>query len=116
MRINNILKASSLVVSSVLLFIGCTSNNSGKSGSSKPETLTVTIQGMKFVPDTLKANVGDTIVFINKDIVAHNVTQKDSAWHSPDIQTDSSWKMVMKEDVNYFCSIHPVMTGVLLKK
>ncbi len=72
---------------------------------------TVIIKMMKFIPDTIEVREGDTLVFVNKDMVAHDVTEKDRAWNSPKIEIGESWEMIAKESVNYFCSIHVVMTG-----
>jgi len=42
----------------------------------------VEITSLDFVPKTVRAKVGDTIVFINKDVAAHTVTQAPGGWDS----------------------------------
>ena len=92
-----------------------TSKNTEDSKTSGPVTHTVEISAMKFVPDTVMVHPGDTIVFINKGLVAHNATQlPDSAWQSPDLQQGESWSFVPKQSDSFFCSIHVVMKGYIM--
>lgn len=78
----------------------------------RPETYTVEIKDMKFVPAVLSVNKGDIVIWINKDMVMHDVTgQKAKSWKSPPLSQGKSWKKVITEDVDYFCSFHPVMKG-----
>lgn len=80
-----------------------------------PKVHTVEIKGMKFQPAELKVLKGDTVVWINRDIVVHDVTEeKSKAWTSSPITTGKSWRMVVTKNSNYFCSIHQVMKGRLL--
>lgn len=76
-----------------------------------PKTETVVIEQMIFTPAELNVHKGDTILFINKDIVSHDVTEKDEKWKSPALNMDDSWSMVADKSFDYFCSIHVVMTG-----
>ena len=39
-----------------------------------PRTHTVKIEGMAFVPATLEVSVGDTVEWINEDLVPHTAT------------------------------------------
>lgn len=82
------------------------------SAQAEPKTYTVEIKDMKFVPENITVNKGDTIIWINKDIVPHDVTEeKSKAWTSSIIPADGSWKMVATEAADYYCSIHVVMKG-----
>ena len=40
----------------------------------RSETIQVTIRDLKFSPDRIEARVGDTVEWINKDILAHTAT------------------------------------------
>lgn len=67
---------------------------------------------MKFVPDDITVNKGDTIIWINRDIVPHDVTEEETkAWTSRPILPGKSWKMKVTVPSNYYCSIHLVMKG-----
>lgn len=77
-----------------------------------PTSVAVTIEQMKFNPDTITVEKGDTVIFTNKDVVDHDATAlPDSAWTSGPLHTGDSWKLVPKEGTDYFCSIHVVMRG-----
>jgi plastocyanin len=101
-------------------FLSCLLFTPGQSATAKkqaPQTHTVQIIQMKFVPAVLEVKKGDKIVFINKDMVVHNVTeQTGKSWKSPEIASDASWSMIATKNVSYFCSFHPVMKGKLLVK
>lgn len=72
----------------------------------------VEIKQFKFIPATIKAKRGDTITFINKDFMPHDVTETTTKqWSSSILNAGDSWSMVVKEDADYFCSLHIVMKG-----
>lgn len=99
-----------LIGGAALTLMGC--SPSGNRSSTTPITDTVTISGMEFHPSELYVNKGDTVVWINQDIVAHNVTEfPDGKWASDTIEMDHSWRRVMDKNTDYFCSIHPTMKG-----
>ncbi len=95
----------------ILLLYGCSS------GTEKHAVHTVEIRAMQFVPAELTVNRGDTVIWINNDMVAHDVTElKQKIWSSSVMQTGTSWKMVVNKPADYYCSIHVVMRGKLLIK
>jgi plastocyanin len=76
---------------------------------------TVLIKQMKFEPAELTLHKGDTVLWINKDITDHDVTEETrKAWASPKLMIGKSWTKVVKESTNYYCSIHVVMKGKLI--
>ena len=78
------------------------------------QTQNITIAAMKFQPDHIAAKVGDTLIFTNNDIVAHNVTQvPNKKWASPSLRPVQSWKLVPTQSESLFCSIHPTMKGYI---
>lgn len=81
----------------------------------QPATHTVTIDATAFMPADLTVNVGDTVVWVNKDPYAHTATAKNGGFDSDDITSGKSWKFVAKKkgDFPYICSIHPSMKGTL---
>lgn len=79
-----------------------------------PKTHVVEIKDMKFQPAELRVHQGDTVVWINKDIVAHDVTEDNKAWASPALKTDATWKKKITKSDSYYCSIHIVMKGRLI--
>lgn len=83
-----------------------------KSAANKPAVDTIVIDEMKFTPQEIKVHKGDTIVWINHDLVAHCVTEEiTKAWTSSPIPSGASWKMVVQNGGEYYCAIHLVMKG-----
>ena len=76
---------------------------------------TVEIKQMQFQPAQLEVKKGDTVVFVNHDIVMHNVTEETNKnWASPTLPNDSSWKWVATQSADYYCTLHPVMKGKVI--
>lgn len=82
-----------------------------------PKNYTIEIYQMKFQPAILTVHKGDTVEWVNKDIVAHDVTQvPNNLWSSSNLPSGKSWKMAVEETDDYYCSIHVVMVGKLIVK
>ncbi|HEX6849545.1 MAG TPA: plastocyanin/azurin family copper-binding protein [Chitinophagaceae bacterium] len=80
-----------------------------------PKAHTVEIKQMKFQPAELIIQKGDTVVWINNDIVAHDVTEEPGkAWTSSMMPVGGSWSLVVTQSADYYCSIHVVMKGKLI--
>lgn len=104
-----------------LFLASCTSNEPAKTEKETtkpaveqaiPEKQEISIAAMKFSPDAISVKVGDTLVFTNNDLVAHNVTQyPDSKWASPSLEPGDSWTYLPKESDSFFCSFHIIMKG-----
>jgi plastocyanin len=75
------------------------------------ETVTVTIDKLVFSPATITAKVGDTIEWVNKDVIAHTATVK-GGWDVM-IPAKKSASIVLKKagSVDYYCRFHPNMKG-----
>ena len=58
---------------------------------------------------------GDTIVWINRDIVPHTVTANGGTWESQTPEEGQSLKVIVEDsgEYSYFCEFHPHMIGVL---
>ena len=79
------------------------------------KTDTVKIVAMKFVPAELTVTSGTTIVFINNDMVTHDITEEATkAWSSGLIVPSKQWSMTADKSANYYCSIHAVMKGKII--
>ncbi|HTE22958.1 cupredoxin domain-containing protein [Flavitalea sp.] len=81
------------------------------------QTHVILIQQKKIVPAEITVNKGDTVTWINKDIVDHNITEElNKLWTSGTLSAEKSWSMVVMKSADYFCTIHPVMKGRLIVK
>ncbi|BAB53762.1 cupredoxin domain-containing protein [Mesorhizobium japonicum] len=76
-------------------------------------TIEVTIDKLVFSPATVEAKVGDTIEWVNNDVVAHTATVK-GGWDVM-IPPKKSASLTLKAAgaVDYFCRFHPNMRGHL---
>jgi plastocyanin len=73
-----------------------------------------TIKGFAFSPATITAKVGDVVTWTNNDSAGHTATLKDDAsCTTPTIAAGStgSMKFTAAGTYDYFCKIHPNMTG-----
>jgi plastocyanin len=96
------------------LVAGLLACNAGAEAARKPVTHTVTIDAARFSPADLTVKTGDTIVWVNRDLLAHTATSRDGGFDSQVIQPGKSWRFVAKRkgDFSYTCSFHP-MHGAL---
>lgn len=96
------------------MLIACT-NDKSQVESSKTVTHTVVIENMRFKPDTLTIQLGDTVEWINRDIFTHDVTStSDPELTSGLMDKDDQYERVVDEDFEFFCSLHPSMTGIVI--
>lgn len=79
-----------------------------------PQTHIVKIVEMKFQPEVLEVHKGDTVVWINNDLVTHDVTEENKSWASPPITNGNTWKKAITKSESYYCSIHLIMKGKLV--
>src|SRR5579862_2911793 len=73
----------------------------------------VKIDNFTFAPLTLTVAAGTTVTWTNKDDIPHNVVSADKAFKSKVMDTDEKFSFTFTKAGNYdyFCGIHPKMTG-----
>lgn len=82
-----------------------------------PQTHVVRIEGMKFTPNVISVRPGDTVEFLNTDLVPHTVTERSAgAFDSGMINPKATWKLAAGEEgtLLYRCIYHPDMTGTIV--
>jgi plastocyanin len=74
-------------------------------------TIQVTIKDLVFSPAEITAKIGDTVVWRNKDIVAHTASVRGG--FDVMLEPDKSASLVLTKAgiVEYYCRFHPNMTG-----
>ena len=87
----------------------------GKPRPPLPKTHTVNMEGMVFRPKAITVAVGDTIVWVNKDLVPHTATSQAAGFDSASIPAYASWQTRLDRagDYEYVCSFHPNMKATL---
>lgn len=73
----------------------------------------VEMRDFAFEPASLVIAPGDTVVWINRDIVPHTATESNESWDSGTLQEGTSWYFVVREAGHYpyYCRFHPAMKG-----
>jgi plastocyanin len=81
-------------------------------GAARAEVIQIKIEKIAFGPTQISAHVGDTIEWMNADIVAHTATARNGAWDVM-IMPNAKKSVVLKSagTVDYYCKFHPNMTG-----
>ncbi len=83
--------------------------------SNEPTTHHIAISQFRFFPDHLSVQPGDTIIWTNRDVVAHKATAIDESWDTGALKTGESNNVVVTGDftLRYFCPFHPTMKAEL---
>ncbi len=72
----------------------------------------ITISGFEFVPDEIEVKVGDTVTWVNKDVVPHNVIDiGNKKAVTPDLKQGEKFSYVVSHAMAYKCGFHPSMKG-----
>jgi|SRR5947209_9346043 len=68
--------------------------------------------GIAFLPATVKAHVGDTVEWTNRDFVVHSATARSGAW-DVNLPVHQTGRITLKKagTIDYYCRVHPNMTG-----
>jgi plastocyanin len=74
---------------------------------------TVRMAGLAFAPGTLTVARGTTVVFDNDDTAPHTVTARSGGVDSGVLDPGKQFSLAVTDGFDYFCSIHPSMTGKL---
>jgi plastocyanin len=80
-----------------------------------PKTHTVVMQDMEFTPAVLTIKAGESVEWVNKDAMPHNVFSKEGGFESDDLPEGKSFKYTAekKGEFPYLCTLHRSMKGTL---
>ena len=92
---------------------GAPSADAGAGGS-----VAVKIDNFHYTPATLLVAPGTTVTWTNDDDSPHSVRERDGKFKSSALDTDETFSQTFTApgDYEYFCSIHPYMTGKIVVK
>jgi plastocyanin len=81
----------------------------------RPERHEIAMRAFAFEPAVLEASPGDTLVWINQDIVPHTATSGEGSIDSGLVAPGASWSFVVPAvaHLTYICIFHPTMTGTI---
>ena len=100
-----------LLLASLVVLYACAGRQAGR-------THRIEIAGMKYAPAELTVAPGDTVVWVNHDIVPHTVTAEGRQFDSGSLSPSGEWSWLVRERgrIAYACTFHPVMKAVLIVK
>ena len=86
------------------------------SGAVSAEDATAKIDNFTFVPARLTVKAGTTVTWRNEDDIPHTVTASNRLFKSKALDTDDSFSFTFAAPgtYEYFCSLHPRMTGTVV--
>ena len=78
----------------------------------------VMIENFSFAPATITVKAGTKVTWINHDDVPHTVDENDKRFRSGTMDTDDQYSYTFSSPgtFNYFCALHPKMTGQIIVK
>lgn len=88
------------------------------SAEAKPGRHTVIIEALQYAPRSIEVNVGDTVIWTDKDAFPRTVTADNRAFNSAEVHSGGrwEWKAQTKGIFPYGCTFHPTMRATLIVK
>ena len=86
------------------------------SPSPTPVIIELEIVGFAFVPATVTISVGTTVTWTNNDSAPHTVTTRDTLFDSSNLSRGATFSYTFEQSgtFEYYCTIHPYMTGKVI--
>ena len=92
--------------------------NISSRSESRSDAPIVKIDNFNFSPVVLNIPAGTKVTWINQDDVPHTIVSTDKQIVSPALDTDDhfSFQIKVPGTYDYYCSVHPHMTGKVIVK
>ena len=76
----------------------------------------IAIDNFTFNPQSLTIKAGTTVTWTNKDDIPHAIAAADKSFRSKALDTDDAYSFTFTTPgtYQYFCSLHPHMTGTIV--
>lgn len=93
-------------------------NPAHAAGQTTAQTVTITIDNFTFKPAQTTVTPGTTVTWINNDDIPHTIVEAQKSFRSKPLDTENSFSFTFMNagDYDYFCSLHPHMTGKVIVK
>jgi len=117
-QVRRAMKMGAVIGLSLLLMGGVFGRSSATEAQEKPATNEVRIDNFSFTPMELTIAPGTQVTWVNKDDVPHTVISVDHKFKSQALDTDEKFSFTFQDagTYEYFCSVHPKMTGKIIVK
>lgn len=105
-----------LLIFSLTLMNGCKQRAAAAGAQENAAAKTVSIDNFSFTPMEISISPGTQVIWTNKDDVPHTFTSVDKRFKSQALDTDEKFSFTFKVPgaYEYFCSVHPKMTGKII--
>jgi plastocyanin len=117
-RPRNVTRVSAALLAFLFLLTSGAGRTFSTAAQQPPAAKEVTIDNFSFGPMELTVPVGAQVTWINKDDVPHVVMSVDKIFKSKALDTDDKFSFTFQQagTYEYFCSVHPKMTGKIIVK
>lgn len=115
-------RALALLAAALLLLAPCGgAAQAGSAATDAPtagKTVEIGIDNFSFTPPLLTVAPGTTVRWVNHDDIPHQVAEKALAFKSKPLDTDEAFSTTFEKpgEIEYFCTLHPHMTGKIIVK
>jgi plastocyanin len=95
---------------------GCATGVALNTAAAAVEDAVLTIDNFTFAPQRLTVKAGTTLTWTNQDDIPHTVVSTTQRFKSKALDTDGRFSFMFMEpgSYDYFCSLHPHMTGTIV--
>jgi plastocyanin len=110
------MNAGAVLALSLVLVGGAIGRPSVTAAQEKPATNAVTIDNFSFGPMELTIPAGTEVTWINRDDIPHVIMSVDHKFRSRALDTDDKYSFKFQDPgtYEYFCAVHPKMTGKII--
>ena len=85
-------------------------------GGATPRRHVIEISAFRYHPQTAEVHAGDTIVWINRDVLPHTATDRGATWDTKSMAAGAQGSLVVERPGSYayVCALHPNMQATLV--
>ena len=104
------------VVAAAMIEFAILAAATGFSVPARAADASVTIDNFTFSPGRLTVKAGTTVTWVNQDDIPHALASNTKVFKSTALDTDDKFSFTFATPgvYDYFCSLHPHMTGTIV--
>lgn len=93
-----------------------TASAPARAGGRQVKPVMIEVRSLRFSKGKIEIEAGTTIVWRNRDPLAHTVTSDSGSFDSGDLKPDASWSHTFTEPgtYSYHCTPHPLMRAIVV--
>jgi plastocyanin len=100
----------------VMGLLGCATGMTLEMAFAGADTAAVNIDNFSFTPQRVTVKAGTLVIWTNQDDIPHTVMSTTKEFNSKALDTDDKFSLMFATpgSYDYFCSLHPHMTGIVV--